>query len=475
MSKRRNLDEFRRVKKNVKKIRPQESEDESDIDDQGPRPGRGRPATRGNPAPNNDQLPAGGGDMDIGEAGQRMGGGGGGNQTNGPTVAEETQPFGQTRGRYTKTFKRSYIIYVDNGVDYMAWAKTDATATEPDKTAWNEGWQIIPLGAKPMCITPQQWFQHFVQNRRHRYKSCKATIEGMIPFQENLGGVAANESTTTFSNRPNLHIYTDHDEFLPDDEDTLSTILHSDNGTLPYGPYQDTALVHKTFTFRNWAPNFQSIGTHATPIPATKPQQIFSLYTTGKVTSMYPGQSHTVKWVNKDTNWQSCRTPNDKLPWIMPTRITSGAEYRTQVTDTSVDTYWSGIRGQGYNYSIFDMSDLTTTQQDQLKKSNYLDTGKPQSEGGPPFFLIKMEQYYSQGNQPLPIYSQLHVHYEMEVEFETMDDLYPSQLNVNIPDMQPSVNPNSFDTQMKIATTAIPGDNRIHRLGGTQHEEVVFV
>ena len=151
------------------------------------------------------------------------------------------------------------------------------------------------------------------------------------------------------------------------------------------------------------------------------PQDYFSLYNTGKVKTMYPGQKFHHTWVNPKRAWQSIRLPTDNGP----------AGIITPITGTSLAVEGDiaeklGAKMTGHvGWKGKDYSGLPITLTDG-HINNYLDTGLPVSQAGPPYILCRMEVYpdIGSGGSSIKIYSQMHVHYEAEIEFMPLEKRY---------------------------------------------------
>jgi len=116
----------------------------------------------------------GGGDapMDQVDGG---GGRGGGGDMGGGGSGENMSPdrhMGKLPSRYTKTYEKSFVSYINNGVDAMTWKQNAGTTAALPSVEWNEGFQIVPWGLMMSSISPQDYAQLISGAKRWRVKSC---------------------------------------------------------------------------------------------------------------------------------------------------------------------------------------------------------------------------------------------------------------------------------------------------------------
>lgn len=397
----------------------------------------------------------------VNGGGGGAGGMGGGDGTN----VSVDRPMGMRPIRRTETYSRSYIVYINNGLDKMTWRQQAGTTTALPQCTWNEGWQIIPWGIVATAITPHQWAL-LAKSKRYRFLSCGVTMDSIIPFQEVLtGGGTVREAVTSFSNRPTMSVYKDDGELLPDINPALDDISHNNFWISPYGKYTECNLKAPNFTLKGMDTTQWAQKVAALPA-ADAPQTLFSLFSTGRVKTMYPGQTLTETWKNPNSMWRSNRVPMDPVP-LVTTAGTDADNYQQRRTQ---------ILGQSYYASIAGTNNLlpgTTTVDQATHLNNYADTGLPSKLNGPPYLLVRMEQYYQSNDTAAVIFAQAHLHYSITVETEEIEGLG----NLGPYYSQTTGATNTYATmQAKVmnANAGFPADNLLHRAVGVSLENAYW-
>lgn len=394
------------------------------------------------------------------------GGSGGGGGGSGP-APERERPFGSKPHTVTRHYKKSFLVNVDNGTTKLK-LQFAAPANNRPVVTWNEGWYCIPWGFFESFMTPTDWFELTTMARQFRVKSIKVELEGMIPFQVNLTG-GTNSTTATFSNRPNLHIYVDDAAILPDlgtnDRDAMQ---HSNFWTRPWDVGQGCLLKSPDFTFLgNSTPQIRTITSYSN----TAPQDYFSLYTTGKVKTMYPGQKFHHVWRNPKRSWQSIRVPADDIANGMATLIAGGSQPVEEDLAKKLGANYTGHVGwSGKNYNQLPITDGVDV------SNNYYDTGFPVSKDGPPYIMCRMEVYpdLGTGGSAINIYSQMHVHYSAELEYLPMEKRYtylPAQPN----NLLLTTSADAFSTGNKIVGAQFSEGRVIHRTTGPSKNDAFYL
>lgn len=422
---------------------------------------------------------------DMGASSSNMGGGGG--ISGGPSCAGELdRPFGQTSARYTKRFKKTFVSYVTNGITDNAnygWKQNTAT-TDPDtyttSIEWCEGWAIVPWGVLAASISRHEYNLLQLQSRRWRVKKFGVEIEGVIPFQNALfGGSTTKESTTTFSNRPNLHIYVDDGHLLPQQYQWGSTsISHNNTFQTPYTKFSNSKLATPKWILYNVDTSKWQQKNAALP-PATEPQQLLSLYNTGMVNSLYPGQKFSREYHVMNSGWHGGRGMFDRYAHIKADKIPSNVG--------PILSSWSlgPCEPIGGCFKRRDKPATGTTSDEQFLQTwtediqgaeefndevAYEDTGLPCARRSPPYILIRMEPYCQPNDSWMEIYAQLHIHYWMDVEIEEMDFYSQAYDPTNYQAMiVQASNFQTADSDIKQACSVGPCDNSINRLGNFHH------
>lgn len=337
------------------------------------------------------------------------GGGGGGSGAN----IEAEMKFGQPCGMKTHHYKRSFLININNGKANFKCTEATAALGRASVVTWNEGWQIIPWNDLRAYLTPMDYFELTMMNRKWRVKSVKITMEGIIPFQVNLAG-AANSTTATFNNRINIHTYVDDGELLPDTI-SLDPMAHNDTFTTPWGEGTTGLLKSPDFEFSSArAPSAYRYNVLNT-LTTGKPQQFFSLYNTGRVKSIYPGQKFERSWENPFKSFVG-RPTNDITINSIDITAAPLVDIDELLATYHNSAYRAGITGHQGNQLKQTPSAGPTF--DVTQKSRYVDTGIPMKFEGPPYVLVRVEPYPDLGTAGglLDMYAQAHLHYEMVCE-----------------------------------------------------------
>lgn len=408
--------------------------------------------------------------MDAGgpQAGmQNMGGGqmnGGGNQA---LPIENELKFGQKITPCHKTFKRSYLVNIKNGVDNLHLNYTpENPGVSPELVNWNEGWYIIPWGILAAYLTPQDYFELMTLSRKWRIKAARFRLEGIIPFQVDLTG-AANTTTTTFNNRVNLHTYEDDGELLPKIGALATEIAHSEFFSLPWGSGDACLLKSPRFQFYNAKRPQDYRYSIDNEFANAKPQKFFSLYDTGCVKSVYPGQKWECEWKNDISQWFG-RSTNDNMDNAYQT------SFDLEIAEACAPAYTGGVKGTGRTASQMpaptgDLSFFGAT-----RRSNYLDTGLPISTNGPKYALVRVEPYpnLGAGGGFVNLYAQAHLHYELDVEHWPMErprTYVPFSRLPVVPQGTPLVFEQTVVRDMNAGIT----DNIIQRVLGPNNENYI--
>lgn len=421
--------------------------------EQDPAPGPSRPMQLGNnPAQGNGEGSSGSG--------------------NAP-VEQNNLRFGKRRMPYTKNYKRTFLITVDNGVQNLDLSYTQAVIATPAKAqfiTWNEGWQIIPWGSLEAYLTPMDFWELQTQCAKWRVKKVKVTVEGLIPFQVDLTG-GANTTTATFTNRVNMHVYVDDGKLLPDlDPTNINDISHSDNFCLPWGTGTSGKLFSPSFKFQNAKRPADYRYSKDVEFITTKPQKYFSLYNTGQVSNVYPGQKFEKEWENDCQTWMG-RAPNDALLRVIKyDGAASTAILEQNIAGGAMPSYHAGIRGRGDFPGDLPLDPTTSAY-----KSNYMDTGLPIRMDGTPYILVRAEPYPNLGAAGglVNIYLQAHIHYEMEIEavpLENPTTYIPFYSGVVVGQTSSA----TFNQQVRNDTAAGITGNLIGNMLGTDENDTVY-
>lgn len=408
-------------------------------------------------------VPEVGAIMDV-ETGQNDSGGGGGGEGTGANSGPDLK-MGQQPHRYTRTFKRSYTSYVQNGVSGAKWTPTAGTRTRAPRIEWCEGFQVLPWGILPMHLSAHDFYE-LAMAKKWRIKNIAVTVDSIIPFQSGLfGGGTTRETTTTFSNRPSIQVYVDDGHLLPDSTKVISGLLHNLNGTVPYGKISESQLKLMSFTFDNVDLTRWTLATIDQRPPETRPQQVFSLFNTGRVMSLYPGDKFHRSWTNPDPQWRSCRLTNDTVP-LNTAQGTDDFQYLTNRHEVLTAAYDSGTAARGASNVAAELNKQTFVNQ-------YADTGYQPPYCAPPYILMKMETYYGSNDQPLELFAQVHIHYHMTVEIEEHEGWGGAYALVR-PDNQTSGNLTDFSRTVDRHIAAFPSDNKFDRIMGPNNGTYLY-
>lgn len=376
--------------------------------------------------------------------------------------------FGQPTKPHTKHYKKSFLVNIKNGKEYLALQRSAPLVGSQTQITWNEGWQIIPWSDLRAYLTPIDYFELTVMMRKWRIKAASVKLEGVIPFQVDLSG-ATNSTTATFNNRINLHYYMDDGELLPDIAG-MDLQAHSDIFTVPWGEGTNNILKSPDFIFR--AADQPSAYRYATDtgFNAAEPQKYFSLYNTGHVKSCYPGQKIFKKWVNPNTNWVG-RAPNDSISKFIDVSASTAAQIDTDIFKACQQAYRSGFTGNSATLKSIPGAPTVLVAQ----KSNYLDTGLPIKFQGPPYFLIRVEPYpnLGTGGGLIDIYAQAHLHYELEIEcfpLEKPMTYIPFRTGTAV------AQGDADGFQNQLINDCVTGitDNKVHRAAGVSNNDAIY-
>lgn len=352
-----------------------------------------------------DEIP-----MQQGRAGGGSGGGGGG-YLGDQEVGD--RPFGTKARIRSKTYTKSYVVYIRNGQDQLNWAQNPGTNIESPEFQWNEGWQILGgYGDFMAAMTPGDWFQLNMNASRIRFKSCSVLLEGMIPFQENLDAQGNPTTVATASNRPNIWYYIDDGKTLPKLAGAVD-LAHNAHFQLPYGNFQSCTLLAPTFGFNNV--NINNMPYRVTGNPAAgEPQKIYSLMSTGRVKTLNPGQKLRHSWKNPSKQWSCMRLNTDTQNFYTANpSATPGAWQHTKADTLTVDCR-AGMGSRAYGNVVLANAPGPTSQNGLY---HYADTGIHLQESGPPYILLKVEPYFDTQNNVANIYMKANIHYSIEVEW----------------------------------------------------------
>lgn len=404
-------------------------------------------------------------------AGGGAGGGGAPGGSGGNNIEEEMK-FGQPCGTRNHHYKRSFLVNINNGKTQIKLTRTAAAVGKQTQVVWNEGWQIIPWADIRAYLTPTDYFELCVMNRKWRIKTMSVTMEGLIPFQVDLSG-ATNSTTATFNNRINVHVYTDDGELLPDLGD-IDTQAHNELFTVPWGEGSTGLLKSPDFTFlgadqpsafRYYTDNAFATG---------NPQKYFSLYNTGRVKSVYPGQKFHKSWVNGNTNWHG-RSPNDLFAAAYDLSQLTAADIDRKANELCQQSFRAGPTGHeilGLKNTPFNPGAQAA---DVTGKSMYLDTGLPLKYQGLPYILCRVEPYpnLGAGGGLIDIYAQAHLHYEMTVESMPLEK--PTTYVPFITGGAVTQGTAQGFQQLLYKDTSLGiTDNKVHRIAGTRDGDAVY-
>lgn len=434
------------------------------------------------------------GDVDIGEppakrtkrsaeGGQGSGGGGvGGSPDN---CGEIDRPFGQSARRLTRYYKKSFISYITNGLSSnntnFGWTQQNPSGDQRGmRIDWNEGWQIIPWGIYKACLSRHEFNMLNMQSRRWRPIKFDVEIEGIIPFQNVLQSSGTKECVASFSNRPNLHIYVDDGHILPQQRHWgLNTINHNEYWSATVLNYSGSKLKSPKFALYNINTGAWKNKDDALP-SADKPQKLFSLYNTGKVKSMYPGQKFKREYQIMNAQWRGARGQTDFLCYAEPYGQTA------KLSTVNIQPAGSTAEPMGGEMKMYTVEDPTSTTTPKARNTivaeqvlttdteeseqyprgaHYADTNRSLPTYAPPYILARMEPYYQPDDTPMDIFAQVHIHYGMEIELEELD-AYGSNYDPTAYESLSRGTDNiaAADSYLAEACAAGPNDNMIGRI-----------
>lgn len=386
--------------------------------------------------------------------GGEEGAGGGGSGT-GQNVTVD-RPLGQPPHMFMKTFSRSYTCYVENGESSKHWNQNAGSTSTLPSITWCDGWAIVPWSFLPTAVTAHEWAGTICQAKRWRVLGTKVTIDSIIPFQETLvGGGTTKQAVVSFSNRPALLVYLDSGMLLPDlgTEGTMDKIEHN-----KYWVENRSNYTKGKLKIPRW--NLHGVDTSkwdykvSTLPDADNPQSIFSLESNGKIHTLYPGGSYTTSWKNPNKLWRSTRNHwdlHDKL------KVANGADadtYARRFTQTAGSHFTSTVGQEGViNWG----QNLESTRINQ-----YADTGLEMKHVGAPYLLVKMEPYYGSDDNPMSIFAQVHIHYDIDIEWESIEGMGQLAWHMSTGDITGQSETHSvFDNKLINAMRGHPNDNRL--------------
>lgn len=412
-----------------------------------------------------DATDGGAGTFGAGGTGGSSNGGGG----HAPD-AEPERPIGQASRKFTLTFKKSFSSYCNNGInghtDTMAWSQHVGAMAKETYVRWNEGWQIIPWGIARAAISRHEWDMLMLRARRFRFKSHSVEIEGLIPFQHILNSSGVSTSTVAFTNKPNVHVYVDDAHLLPAGLWGNGEVEHNDFFSAYQLPYGQSKLKSPIFKLYNVDTRKWSMKDRAIP-PENRPQQILSLYNTGKVHTLYPGQHFQRTYHVMNGGWRAGRGTFDfnqdvkSYPdadwWRQASALAQGRD--TMVESVTNNTISYGINNLDSVW--FNIGAESNEGKESNKNSWYRDTNISLPARAPPYILMKSETYYDPQDNAMDFFHQFHVHYETTVEIEELDmyghDFDPTYYEF----MTASANSKVTDDRISAACMVGPCDNII--------------
>lgn len=414
------------------------------------------------------------------------GGGSGGGQAAMGVQEGGGRTFGTRFRTRSKTFTKSFVVYINNGVNFMNWTQNPGSTTQAPSVTWSEGWQMMTgFGQIKAAMNPTEWWNLSQQASRIRIKSCSFLLEDMIPFQEALDAQGNPVAVATASNRPNVWYIKDTQNLLPKIQPG-SVPDHNLSYQLPYGSYTDTQLPTPIFTLNN-------VDTAAMPYrvgplpPQALPQAIYSLVDQGLMKTYNAGQKISETWVNPSKQWCVMRLNNDfqsnyRTNGVATTAhsyqllkaVNLTATYNTgagsRVTDNNSPIAASNTDTTSLSKYTFD----ATSQNITAAILNYTDTGFHVQEGGPPYCLIKVEPYYDTQNNAANIYMQAHLHYSMTFEWEELQN-YNTLAWINTPNVNQTGNFRSFNNMTKELTCSAGERNEQNTLYGPSEQSAMYV
>lgn len=397
---RRRIDQYYQNKKKRQESANNEEDCEEEIDD-----GQGEPAQAA-------QMSADGG------AGGS--GGGGGN-----AELENEIPWGIRPSRYFMKFKKSYQVYVSHGLDSTnyGWRSQGIANYNGWHVEHCEGFAIIPWGSYITCMSRMEWNQLHMTSRRWRPVQCSVTIDDIIPFQETVTSAGVSFSNVAFTNKPNLHIYVDDSHLLPRQNWTLDDVAHNSAFSVPYSDYNDASLKIPKFKLYGMDPN-QWRCKEATIPNENEPQKLWTLYNTGKVTQIHPGEKFHYKHKVMQAGWYGARGVNDFRSDVVIDVSRLGWSDAANTHSVASMVECNGTQNSHHDNAVPETQFLTTSGTPTLgavhSQNQYMmDTQNAIPWKGVPYILIKSEPYAQPTGGYMKIYHQFHLHYETTVEVES--------------------------------------------------------
>lgn len=401
--------------------------------------------------------------LQRGGGGGGMGGGGaGGNLAGNQELGGEK--FGQICKTKTAKYKKSFTVFINNGVASMSWAEVAGTTTSSPYVNWNEGWQLIPYGSVMASMTPGQWIELTAKAKKIRLKSCGFKLEEAIPFQEQATQAGDVLTVATASNRPNMWYYKDNTEMLP--KLAGNVLSHNLGWQLPYAPYTLSTLPAPIFRLNNFAPSLATHKVVALP-PADRPQGIFSLLNTGRVKKIMAGQKISETWKNPNSQWNMLRLNSDISNLNFGTLADPTTYQRNKasiLTRNAQSHIGSKTEGDGI---VDETPDLTT------RINHYADTALGITEGGPPYCLIKVEPYYDTSDNALNIFMKATLHYYLTLEYEENEN-YNTIAPYNFSAQQASTDLTTFSTRAGDWIAQFGAGNELHTQLGPSIDNAVW-
>lgn len=369
--------------------------------------------------------------VDTMSAGADGGGGGGGG---GNAVAENEIPWGLRPKRWFAKYKKSYQIYITNGMSETnyGWAQRQVPAFQPwngSGISWCEGWQIIPWGGYRAAMSCMEWNLLNLSARRWKPVECSVMLDDIIPFQETVNSAGVNFTNVTFTNKPNLHVYCDDSHQLPCRIFTQEDVEHNDGFSIPFGDMTSCKLKCPKWVLCNVLTDKWGMKRSALP-PEDKPQKLFSLYNTGKVTALHPGEKLMKKHTIMQSGWYGARGSMDY-------RHDIGHPANESLDDYQIAEGWVNQNTMAEcGGTINDINNETDTNiqtvfrtsrntvqlglEESHTKQNWWheDSQNSMPWKGVPYLLIRSEPYAQPTGGYMMIYHQAHVHYEVVIEVE---------------------------------------------------------
>lgn len=428
------------------------------------------------------------------------GGDGGGSNFGGVNTAEQLSRFCMERKGYTKRFRRSFQVVFDSGLsnaNFGVSLKTgvDGVAGNCVWTEWCEGWQIVPYGFLSSCVTFNEYFHIMTNSRRWRIKNCGFELEDITAFSQQLVGGGEKAVTMNISNRPTIHYYVDDGSFLPLETNVKAPcdLVHSRCFSTVYTNHEDSKLVCPKFKFSHM--NYK-LWPHLNLKANESPSAVFSLYDTGRVKVMRPGEKFHHHFEYESDGWNSGRPVWDNVltggrplgEWDGANfvdgkspanefykRMLSAYESPLNVFQHSRIANIGGVASDGLTDVLLGGNPLPNF---HYGGPQYLDTGKNLKQHKMPYVLLKMEPYFTPGNDQLVMYCTATISYTMEIEIEPLEGFGPHYLPLNIAAMGASfragdITSDDFRAGIYAGTISAPSDNLIDHRTGVYKDDVV--